>query len=243
MDQQFQRVVQAEDFSSITDAGLVLDENALAALDEAGRSSGFDSELLQTTPAQDMRSKITELVALLKATDHQKYLKKQSWLARFTGADVEARLRLELANQTVATKAEELRRSVHHGMHIHDLLCNAEDEIKAHQELLEIAIRDAHYLLANVQDTDDFIQSRFERRLSNVMAINVANVLTLEQIALSKQILKTLIDRFLDVDSTLFPLWQRAVLALAHAPTWEQKAAEADLTTSQDDLIKTLQQE
>lgn len=243
MDQQFQRVVQAEDFSGIADARLVLDENALAALDAAGRSSGFDSELLQTTPAQDMRSKITDLVALLKATDHQKFLKKQSWLSRFTGADVEARLRLELANQTVATKVEELRRSVRHGMHIHDLLCNAEDDIKAHQGQLEIAIQDAQFLLANVQDADNFLRSRFERRLSNVLAINVANVLTLEQIALSKQILKTLIDRFLDVDSTLFPLWQRAMLALAHAPTCEQKVAESDLTTSQDDLIQILQQE
>lgn len=220
-----------------------LNERALAALEEAAKTTSFDADLLQTRPAQDMRAKILEINGLLQGTDHQKFMRNQGWIARFTGADVEARLRFELASQMVAQKLEELRRTAQNGHRILDLLCKAEVEIMAEQTRFETVIANAQHLLAGAVDADEFLRSRFERRVSNIMSVSVANVLTLEQISLAKNVLTTLIDRVIDVDTTLFPLWQRTVLALAHASPAERKAAETDFVTSRGALIKTLQQE
>ena len=219
-----------------------LDDGALAELDKAGVGFQFDTDLLTATPAKDMRLKMEQTIGLLEAVDHTEFLKKQSWYARFTGADVEARLRFELSSQDVVTKVTELRLAAENGRRIYRLLESAKSELLLEQTRLETVIADAKALLQRDEGADEFVRARYERRLANIVAINVSNVSTIEQIELSKAILKTLIDRFTDVDTTLFPLWQRNVLALAQAAPGERARAGSDVAASKADLIKYLKQ-
>lgn len=220
-----------------------LDERALSALEQAAETVEFDTDLLKTTPARDMRRKIEELVVMLKATDHSEFLKKQGLFASFTGADIEARLRFELASQDVISKMGELRRAAQNGRHVCQLLQQAGVELQHEQDRIEQVIQDAKRLLSRTADADDYVRSRFERRLSNLMAVNVANTSTIKQIELAVQVLKTLLDRCLDVDTALFPLWQRNVLALAQAAPPDRQQAARRLIESKSDLMNYLQQD
>lgn len=221
-----------------------LDEAALAALDEAARGEPFTLDLLRTAPARDMRLKIEAIVALLERMDVSRMLARQGPIARLTGADVEARLEFELAGQAVSTAVDDLRRAARNGQRIRALLAQGRAELMQEQERLDAVIAQSHNLLATARDADEFVRVRFERRLSNIMAMHAANVLTLQQIDLAEQVLAGLLDRFTDVETLLLPLWERNVLALAHAVAGKaQRVAAGTFEETNDRLIAYLRQE
>lgn len=206
-----------------------LDENAVAALDAAANTPAFDLDLLRTTPVRDIRVQIERTLALIERMDHRALLAKQSIISCLTGADVEARLEFELAGQKVFAAVRQLCRAAENGKRVHMLLKQAREQLVIEQERLEDVIDAAKALLAGASDAEPFVVARFERRLSNIMAMHAANMLTFEQFGLAEGILAGLLDRFTDVDTFLIPLWQRNVLALAHASGGQpqRKAAQA----------------
>lgn len=221
-----------------------LNEDALAALDEAAKGPSFNIELLQTTPVRDISRQIKATVAMLEALDHRGMMRKQGVLSRLTGADVEARLQFELASQGVLAQVRQLRQAALNGKRIRSLLKASRQELIAEQDRLEQVIAAAKRLLTEDPGVEEFVVSRFERRLSNIMAIHASNILTIEQISLSERLLASLLDRFTDVDTLLLPLWQRNVIAVAHASGWrEQRAASSEFDASNKQLIGYLKQE
>ena len=221
-----------------------LNEDAVASLDEAARGPSFNIELLQTTPVRDISRQIKATITTLEALDHRGMMRKQGMLSRLTGADVEARLEFELASQTVLTQVRQLRQAAQNGKRIRGLLKASRQELIAAQDRLEQVIVAAKRLLAGHPGAEEFVVSRFERRLSNIMAIHASNILTIEQISLSEKLLASLLDRFTDVDTLLLPLWQRNVIAVAHASDWrEQKSASTEFEQSHKQLIGYLKQE
>ena len=221
-----------------------LDEEAVTALDSAAQSEPFKLDLLRTAPARDMRLKIEEVVALLEKMDAGRMLARQGPISRLTGADVEARLEFELAGQKVLTAIADLRRAAGNGRHIRALLVQGREELTGEQARLETVISEAQLLLAATRDADEFVRARFERRLSNIMAMHAANLLMFEQIKLAEDVLTGLLDRFTDVETLLLPLWQRNVIALAHAAAGRpQKQAAGAFEQVNDKLIVHLKQE
>lgn len=222
----------------------VLDESSVAALDTAAQSPGFDLDLLRTTPARDMRIQIEATVALLEQMDHRAVLSKRGFLSRLTGADVEARLEFELASQRVLVKVQQLRQSGQNARRVGTLLKKARNELESEQSRLEQVISKAKLLLSASSGADDFVVARFERRLSNIMAMHAANILTIRQIILAEDVLTGILDRFTDFETLLLPLWQRNVLALAHTSGGRARQAVAnDFAQSHRALISFLKQD
>jgi hypothetical protein len=171
-------------------------------------------------------------------------LAKQGPISRLTGADVEARLEFELASQQVIAAIGQLRLAAENGRRVRTLLTEARGELIAEQDQLEEVIVAAKRLLETSRDPDDFVRTRFERRLSNLMAMQVANVATMEQIGLALDVLSGLLDRMTDIDTVLLPLWQRNVVALVHAAAGRsQRQAAAEFGQSHASLITHLKQE
>jgi hypothetical protein len=218
-----------------------LDETALAALDAAAHTAAFDMDLLRTPAARDIRLQIEAIVTLLRKMDDRAVLARQGLLSRLTGADVEARLEFELAGQNVLTAMGRLRRAAQNGRHVLGLLAAARADLVAEQARLEALIAAAKALLTTASAKDEFIATRFERRLANIMAMHAANILTIEQIGLAHGVLSGLLDRITDVDTLLLPLWQRNVLALAHASVGSpHRDAARDFAHSHRQLISHL---
>jgi hypothetical protein len=221
-----------------------LDEHAVAALDEAANGLTFDLDLLRTTPARDIRTQIEATVALLERMDHRALLRRQGLLSRLTGADIEARLEFELASQKVLAAAGKLREAAQNGRRILALLTETREQLAIEQTRLEQTIAAGRQLLATCPDADDFVVARFERRLANLMAMHAANVLTIEQISLAVGVLAGLLDRFTDVDTLLLPLWERSVLAMAHATGARlQREAAGEFAQCQQTLVTHLKQD
>ena len=222
----------------------VLDAAALAALDRAAESEPFDTDILSSTPARDMGLKIAALVSLLEKLDHRDLLARQGFISRLTGADVEARLNFELATEKIQVEIEELRRAAKNARHTQTLLEKTRNDLIAEQQRLDEIIDDAKHLLSIGSRDEAFLVSRFERRLSNIMAIHAANIATIEQISLGMQVLMALIDRYVDVETMLLPLWQRNTLALAHAAgTRGEQTAVSDFEDAHNALIRFLKQD
>jgi hypothetical protein len=198
-------------------AGLALDETALAALESASASTTLNTVLLQTAPARDLRIEIERVVELLESLDHQTLLKKQSWFSKLTGADVQARLEFEISAQEIVQAIAGLRRAAANGREMIPILHSAVIDLQNDQARFERLIQDARQMLQLHPNADPFIRDRFERRLSHIMVIHASNTMTIEQMRLGVSILLSIIDRFVDVDVTLFPLWQRHSIAVLHA--------------------------
>jgi len=221
----------------------VLDESAVLALDNAAQSSALDIDLLRTAPVHDVRIRIEAMVALLQKMDHRKLLSKQGPLSRLTGADVEARLEFELAGQKVMKSVSLLRQAAQNGQSVSILLKQALADIEIEQTRLEHVIFEAKALLNTPHDADEFVIGRFERRLSSMMAMHAANMLTVQQLALAENVLQGLLDRVTDVETLLLPLWQRNTLAFAHASIGRpQRQAAHEFIQTHNQLINYLKQ-
>jgi hypothetical protein len=195
----------------------VIDEDMVAALDVAARSPRMDNDILSSAPARDIRSSANELIEMLDDVDLQKMLRKQGLIGRFTGSAVEARLGFELASHRVADVFRQLSRAAQAGGRIRGILDRTRLELIDEQARLAGVIGDAKKLLISRSSGSDLaLVARFERRLANIMAIEAANTLTIQQIELSAGVLASLLDRFTDIETLLLPLWQRNALAIIH---------------------------
>ncbi|PDT03659.1 hypothetical protein CO666_13900 [Rhizobium chutanense] len=194
----------------------VIDDDAVAVLDMAARSPRIDGNLLSSAPARDIRSSANELIVMLEEVDLQKMLRKQGLIGRFTGADVEARLEFELASHRVADLFRQLSRAAQAGTRIRGVFDKTRLELLDEQRRLARVISDAKLLVSQSDGSDLSLVARFERRLYNIMAMEAANTLTIQQIELSASVLASLLDRFTDIETLLLPLWQRNALAIIH---------------------------
>jgi len=220
-----------------------IDEASIAVLDAAASTAPFDADLLRMPAAADMRRRITAVVALLEKMDHGKLLRKHNPISRLVGADVEARLEFELAGERVLDAIGQLRVAAQNARRLGAKLTAAATAITAEQQRLDAVIDGGKQRLASAAPGDEFHRARFERRLSNIMALHAANVLTIEQIALASRIITGLLDRFTDVEMLLLPIWQRNALALATSVGASAKHAARDFSSANVALLDFLKQD
>ncbi len=222
----------------------LIDEAALARLDELAKGSGVAPELLAATPARDISAAVEAMLVLLDGLDYGQLLAKQGGISRLLGADIEARLKFELAGQEVLIAMQQLRQAAANGRRTVTLLRAARSELAGDQARLDAAIAWAQRLHAEgAGQADPFLLARFERRLASMIAMSSSNVVTAEQMVLAENVLASLLDRVTDVDTVLLPLWQRNMLALAHAAHGRPARAAADAFASvQTRLITHLKQ-
>ncbi|MDM9648890.1 hypothetical protein [Rhizobium sp. S163] len=204
-----------------------INDLAVSALDLAAYSPNFDNQLLSSTPAHDIRSAVESLVILLESLDLRKLLKKQGIIGRFTGADVEARLGFELASKKVSEQFQQLARLANSAERIRDLLLSAARELGDEQVRIAQVLHDGQALLTRSTAVEPALITRFERRLSNIATMETANALTIRQIAISVELLSSLLDRCTDVQTLLVPVWQRDALAVIHGGSINSRGSVA----------------
>jgi len=173
----------------------------------------------------------------------KKFFKKQTILSRFTGADVEARLQFELASYRVMTAFREVRQAADNGRRIGVLLAKAKLDLGEQQSKFAGVIEEAKALLVKYRaSADSFVVDRFERRLANLITMETSNTLTLQQMSLSESTLSMLLDRFVDIETMLLPLWQRNALAIAQGEVTSVRSQPAvEFLQSHNTLIDHLQ--
>ncbi|WP_174293558.1 MULTISPECIES: hypothetical protein [Rhizobium] len=215
----------------------VIDDDAIAVLDKAARSPRLDNDILSSAPARDIRSSANELIEMLEHVDLQKMLRKQGLLGRFTGSAVEARLEFELASHRVTDLFRQLSRAAQIGQRIRGILDKTRLELIDEQARLGGVISDARLLVSQESGSDPALVARFERRLANIMAIETANTLTIQQIKLSASVLASLLDRFTDIETLLLPLWQRNALAIIHGEAKPRSSAVTAFLDAHSNLI------
>lgn len=205
---------------------LRLDEERLRRFDAEMPAGVVDDVLLHASPSRDLAAALAVMVASLRAIDVEAVARKQGWLSRLTGADLEAALLLEracrnlekdMANAALAAKASEqsiaLMRQTHAGL-------------GADQERLDALILAGRAALAAEDATvDPDLRARFERRVANAAALHVANTLAGAQLQIAIAHAGRLLDRFADVEKLLFPVWRRHAMAVAAAPAADGGAA------------------
>ncbi|MDP9810086.1 hypothetical protein J2W42_002947 [Rhizobium tibeticum] len=187
----------------------------------------MDNDLLRSAPAREIRQNVETLVELLESIDLRKLLRKQGLIGRFTGADVEARLGFELASQTVMERFQQLNRTARSATRIRDLLIATAQQLGEEQVRLATVIADAKALLLRSAEAEPALVARFERRLSNIVTMETANALTIQQIAISGGLLSSLLDRCTDVQTLLVPVWQRDSLAIIHSEPFSLRSSVA----------------
>ena len=196
---------------------LAVDEDGIAFLGQAARGAAIDTRLLTETPARDLSSSLTGLIARLRKLNVNSLLRHQGVLGRLTGADIEARLRFELEVREISSDIRALDVRAARARRTRQALQQTRADIRAHQDWLVRLMATARRVLARDDTADSMLRERFERRLLNLATLETSNLLTVEQIGLADANLAQMTDRIEDIAGTLFTLWQRDALALAQS--------------------------
>jgi hypothetical protein len=194
-----------------------LSVEALARLENISRSSAIDDALLSPTRAAEMRRAITLALSTINRLDVDALIARQGWIARLTGADIEARLKFELAGKQVETALEALEHSSRRARELIAAMERESAEIRRRQPEIATAIAFAEDLLATDDNADPGLRDRFERRLANLIAIHAANDMADVQFQFAIDGLSGLLDRYTDIATVVVPLWRHHLFAILHA--------------------------
>ncbi len=194
-----------------------INDEAIAVLDEAAKCKPIDDDLLQVVNRQALKRQIIKTVEHLRALELETLLSRQSWLARFTGAALEEHMKFEIAAQQVSSSFSLLERLSADSTKRVQLMRQERDNLAASLAAMERAISFGQTLLAAAPSADDFVRSRFESKLANLVAMRSANEMAIQQFRLAEKSLTALNDRFQQISNVLFPLWQQRLFAVLHA--------------------------
>ena len=195
-----------------------IDDAALAWFDDLGRMSSIDDSLLSAAEATAVHKAIRQTLKVLQELDLEGLLHKQGWLFRITGADLEAKLRFELAAKQVNRAFLGLDAAAERARLMVAAMSSERARIIQEVQRLSQAISTAQQLLSIEVSPDDLRVQRLQRRLGNLQAMHVANTLAIEQFKLAEHGLTSLLDRYGEIANLLLPLWQQHLFAILHSP-------------------------
>jgi hypothetical protein len=190
---------------------------ALDRFDAALAQFGPDESLLSGSPARSLGQAMADIVESLTRIDVERVGRKQGWRHRFTGADLEARLELEVAVRCIAGDMQLLAEAAAAARRAAAAMTADLPRLDAAQASHETLIEATHQFLAGA-DPADPVAARLQRRLGNLEALHASNRLARAQMMLAIDHLTGLIDRHRDIEQLLFPLWQHHALAVAQSP-------------------------
>ncbi len=193
-------------------------DSAIAVLDKAAERKPMDEKLLQVVDRQALKREITKTVELIQALELERLLSRQSWWYRFSGAELEERLKIEVASQKVSKAFGLLEHLSRDAVRRIELMRAERDGLVASIEVLDNAIDYARELLADGKRDDVFLLERFRSKLANLITIRAANEMAIQQIKLADDSLVALNDRFRQISTVLFPLWQQQLFAILNKP-------------------------
>ena len=191
-------------------------EGAIAAFDKAFQPFDPDQSLLTGTPARSLTESMDAFIVAMTHLDIDRVARRNGWWSRFTGADLEVRLELEVAAHKfdadmarLAQAAADGRRALAAMRADIDRLATVAPTHEALAEKTTRFLRGANAENPNV--------ARLQRRLMNLETVVASNRLASAQMMIAIDCLSGLLDRYNDIEKRLFPVWRHHALAVAQS--------------------------
>lgn len=189
---------------------------ALAAFDSAFVPFEPDQSLLAGTPARTLTESMTDFVGAITRLDIDRVVRRSGWWSRFTGADLEVRLELEVAARRFGGDMDRLARAASDARNARTAMMADIDRLAAiapkHEALAERTVRFLRHADSTLPNV-----ARLQRRLANLETVIVSNRLVVAQMAIAIEHLAGLLDRYADIEKRLFPIWRHHALAVAQS--------------------------
>lgn len=209
-------------------AKAVLSEAVLERFDQAAQISCIPDELFDARASVELTAKLEALVEVVRRADVDEVASRQGWRHRLFGADVEARLQFTLARkhcEEALCKAKDAARSTAQRIQQLEALLPIAQADQTRLDALDATVTALRASLTPPQtNTERDLRSRFDRRLTNLTSLRASNALALAQIPVALAHQRQALERFIDVEMVLFPIWQRHCLAVI-----ESRGGEAEL--------------
>ncbi|NOT39384.1 MAG: hypothetical protein HOP13_02720 [Alphaproteobacteria bacterium] len=191
-------------------------EAAIAAFDRAFQPFDPDQSLLTGTPARSLSESMDALVVAMTHLDIDRVARRNGWWHRFTGADLEVRLELEVAAHRFDADMARLAQAAADGRRALNGMKGDIERLAAiapaHEALAEQTIRFLRGANAQVPNV-----ARLQRRAANLETVIASNRLASAQMAIATDCLSGLLDRYNDIEKRLFPVWRHHALAVAQS--------------------------
>lgn len=191
-----------------------INQHSLAYMSSLIKGHDIDIQMLTQSPITEASKLSHDLVEIMNSVKFNELLNKQKWFHKFTGADLEARLKFEIAVKNVTSSIVTLSNIGLKISHMQNKLLYLRDHIKKTQPKISQVINLAKKILEHNTDSDELLKERFERMLGNIMAFEASNVVTLETSRLALINLQAWKDRIHEVTTVLFPIWQRNAMTM-----------------------------
>jgi hypothetical protein len=191
-------------------------EAALNRFDAALARFGPDESLLSGSPARTLTTAMADLVLALTRIDLERVHSRESWWHRFTGADLEAKLELEVAVRCIGGDMQRLAQAAGAAQRASAAMQDDMVRLDAAQADHDRLIDATRAFLKGADGADETV-ARLQRRLGNLEALHASNRLARAQMVLAVGHLSGLLDRYRDIEQLLFPLWQQHALAVAQS--------------------------
>lgn len=191
-------------------------EAAIAAFDRAFQPFDPDQSLLTGTPARSLTESMDALIVAMTHLDIDRVARRNGWWSRFTGADLEVRLELEVAAHKFDADMARLAQAAADGRRALAAMKTDIDRLAAiaptHEALAEQTLRFLRGANGKVPNV-----ARLQRRQANLETVIASNRLAAAQMMIAIDCLSGLLDRYNDIEKRLFPVWRHHALAVAQS--------------------------
>ena len=193
-----------------------IDAQAIAAFDAAVKPFELDKQLHDQIVGNELGEAMAALVDSLRKLSFDRLTKRYSWLAKLTGADLQARIEFDLAAHTISDLIDHAYTAARHGEQMLSALQAERARLAELAPQHEALLNTAETLLRGQDPADDLV-ARFQRRVANLSAMCNANRLSEAQLDLTIKSVTHQLDRFGELRKLLLPAWQQHALAIAQA--------------------------
>lgn len=204
-----------------------LSEAVLESFDRAAQVTRFAEDLFDPRASGELAMRLEALVAALQDADVEMVAKHGQWRHRLFGADIEARLKFAVARRNCERALGEAKAAAGETARRIQQLEAALPVVQSDQRRLDSLDGKARDFAARLAQPESpaerELHARFERRRANLGQLRAANALTQSQIPVAVSHQRQVLDRFVDVETVLFPVWQRHCLALMEARGGEEQ--------------------
>ena len=217
---------------------------------ERSNSLNEVSDLMESSPVTALADQIRQVVAKLADADPHKISEKPSWLDKFLGKSLEAKVRYQVARGELDELLKQTGVIAGHVKNtisaielmlidLNDEVLRLEAHIQAGREFLK-ENPSAGLPVAGSINFDN-TRERFGRKLANLETLVTSHVMSIEQMKLTKAHGVDMLDRFQETCTILVPVWRQHTLALVSSKNMNPEMIER-ATKAHEALIKSLSQ-
>lgn len=201
---------------------VTLTEALLDQFAAASRTPAFDEKLFDIAAGGNLAQRLEALVAAVQEADIVPVIQAQRPLAALFGEDLEARMTFALARKRAHAAMKQASTAAMQTGHLITLLEQAHATLQAESRRLTEVSSLGTGLLSRLAPATTLealeLRSRFERRLANLNALCAATALTVARIPQAIAHNRQILDRFNDMNTLLFPVWERHALTIVQSP-------------------------